>query len=115
MEKYSIHSLENPEYLGIVTILDYEIRLSSYLSEVRFSTDKRKKTIVDLALKSGVDEYRFMEYDIDRNGSIDLNSSRHVKVSKEVEKAANTYLQEKKEIVMNSFLTQSEKEKILCD
>ena len=48
MEKYSFHSISDPEYIGIITILDYEIRLSAYLSEIEFSPSLGgKKTIVE--------------------------------------------------------------------
>lgn len=114
MEKYVFHSIINSEYLGIVTILDYEIRLSSYLSELVFtSCFKGKKALVDLALKSGIDEYRFVAFNIDDNGKIILNSNSYTKVSKEIEKAANCFLQQRRDIVNNSFLTDTQKKKIL--
>ncbi|RHR33794.1 type II toxin-antitoxin system RnlB family antitoxin [Eubacterium sp. AF19-12LB] len=115
MEKYLFHSIMNSEYLGIVTILDYEIRLSSYLSELVLpSCFKGKKALVDLALKSGVDEYRFVSFDVDEQGKIILNSNQYIKVSKEIEKTANGFLQQKRDIVNNSFLSDIQKQKILC-
>lgn len=115
MEKYLFHSIMNSEYLGIVTILDYEIRLNSYLSELVLpSCFTGKKALVDLALKSGVDEYRFVSFDVDEGGRIVLNSNRYIKVSKEIEKTANSFLQQKRDIVNNSFLTDTQKQKILC-
>ena len=114
MEKYLFHSIMNSEYLGIVTILDYEIRLSTYLSELVLpSCFKGKKALVDLALKSGLDEYRFVEFDVDDNGKIILNSNSYIKVSKDIEKAANFFLQQRRDIVINSFLTDSQKKEIL--
>lgn len=114
MEKYLFHSIVNSEYLGIVTILDYEIRLNSYLSELVLPPClKGKKALVDLALKSGVDEYRFVAFDVDVNGKIILNSNSYIKVSKEIEKMANCYLQQKSDIVNNSFLSDTQKQKIL--
>lgn len=115
MEKYLFHSIVNSEYLGIVTILDYEIRLSAYLSELVFpSCYKGKRAIVDLALKSGVDEYRFIAFELDDNGKIIMGSNSYIEVSKEIEKAANCFLKQKSEIVKNSFLTDTQKQKILC-
>lgn len=115
MEKYSFHSIMNQEYFGIVTILDYEIRLNSYLSELVFPMDfKGKKALVDLALKSGINEYRFVEFDLDDNGKIILNSNSYIKVSEEVEKVANYLLQQRRDIVVNSFLPESQKKEILC-
>lgn len=115
MEKYLFHSITNSEYLGIITILDYEIRLSSYLSELILpSCFKGKKALVDLALKSGVDEYRFVEFNIDDNCKIILDSNNYIKVSKEIEKTANYFLQQRRNIVNNSFLTDTQKQEILC-
>ncbi len=115
MEKYSFHSMSDPEYIGIITILDYEIRLSAYLSEIEFSPSLGgKKTIVDLALKSGIDKYRFVEFDVDNNGKIVLNSNCYVQVSKEIEEKANYYLRQKRNFVLNSFLTDRQKQEILC-
>lgn len=114
MEKYLFHSIMNSEYLGIVTILDYEIRLSTYLSELVLpSCFKGKKALVDLALKSGLDEYRFVEFDVDEKGKIILDSNSYIKVSKDIEKAANCFLQQRRDIVNNSFLTDKQKREIL--
>lgn len=115
MEKYLFHSIINSEYLGIVTILDYEIRLKAYLSELVLpSCSKGKKALVDLALKSGLDEYRFVEFDVDNNGKIILNSNNYIEVSEDIEKTANHFLQQRKDIVKNSFLTETQKKYILC-
>lgn len=115
MKKYSYHPISDPEYIGILTILDYEIRLSAYLSEMEFSPFLgRRKIIVDLALKSGMDKYRFVEFDVDNNGKIILNSNCYVQVSEEIEEKANFYLKQEGDIVLNSFLTDRQKQAILC-
>lgn len=114
MEKYLFHSIMNTKYLGIVTILDYEIRLNTYLSELVLpSCPKGKKALVDLALKSGINEYRFVAFDVDENGKIILNSNSFVKVTKDIENAANFYLKQKNDIVNNSMLSDSQKNEIL--
>ncbi len=116
MGKYLFHSIVDTEYIGIATILDYEIRLSSYLAELVVpSRFKGKKIIVDLALKSGVDEYRFVAFDVDVNGRVVLDSNSYVKVSREVESAANFYLRQREDIVRNSFLTDTQKRKLLSE
>lgn len=115
MEKYLFHSLIDSEYLGIVTVLDYEIRLSTYLSELILpSNSNGKKAIVDLALKAGVDQYRFVAFDVDSYGKIVLNSNNYVAVSKRLENEANEFLRQRKEIVKNSILPDTQKKKILC-
>ena len=100
--------------MAIITILDYEIRLSTYLSELIFPLDlKDKKVVVDLALKSGIDKYRFVCFDIDNNGKIILKSNEYVYDTTEIEFIANEYLKQKKESVINSFLTDKQKNMIL--
>lgn len=115
MEKYLFHSISDPEYIGIITVLDYEIRLRAYLSEIEFFPSLgEKKIIVDLALKSGMDKYRFVEFSVDDNGKIILDSNCYVQVPKEIEEKANYYLKQKGDIVLNSFLTDRQKQAILC-
>lgn len=115
MEKYLFHSLMDSEYLGIVTVLDYGIRLSTYLSELTLPSDSNgKKAIVDLALKAGIDQYRFVAFDVDSYGKIVFNSNNYVAVSKRLENEANEFLRQRKEIVKNSFLPGTQKKKILC-
>lgn len=46
MEKYSLHPMSDSEYIGIITILDYEIRLSAYLSEIEFSPSLSGKKLL---------------------------------------------------------------------
>ena len=114
MKKYLFHSINDSKYIGIITILDYEIRLSTYLSELVFPSNfRRKKMIVDLALKSGNDRYRFVEFVLDDNGKIMLDSNCYVNVSREIEKEANGYLKQQRDIVLNSFLTDNQKQEIL--
>lgn len=115
MEKYLFHSMPDSKYIGIITVLDYEIRLSMYLAEIEFPPSLTgRKAIVDLALKSGVDKYRFVEFDVDSKGKNVLDSNCYIQVSKEIEEAANLYLRQKKDIVSNSFLTDRQKRAILC-
>ena len=112
-EKYLFHSIINSEYFGIVTILDYEMRLNTYLSELVFPSFKGKKALVDLALRSGLDEYRFVEFDVDDSGKLILNTNSYARVSKEIEEVANCFLQQKSDIVKNSILTDKQKKDIL--
>ena len=54
-----------------------------------------------------------MEFDVDDNGKIILNSNSYIKVSEDIEKAANCFLQQRRDIVINSFLTDTQKKEIL--
>ena len=66
MEKIVYNPIADKNYIGIVTVLDYETSVRKCLSSVLVGTQNRieRKVIVDLALKVGVNEYRFVVYDI---------------------------------------------------
>lgn len=114
MEKYIINSIDYKDYVFIISVLDYEIRLRSVLSLVVFSPEAYgKKVIVDLALKSGLDQYRFVAFDIDNSGHIILDSNRYFQAPEDLINKANSYIFSKKEIVKNSFLTSRQKEYLL--
>lgn len=114
MEKYIFHRTASSEYPVIVTILDYEIRLRSYLSEITLPSDlKGKKALVDLALKTGIDEYRFVAFDVDDNGKIDFNSNNYIEVSRDMENIANMYLLQREEFIENSFLSDGQKKRMM--
>ena len=76
IEKVVYNSIIDKNYIGIVTVLDYETSVRKCLSNVLFNTQNRmeRKVIVDLALKVGVNEYRFVVYDITDDGKILWNN-----------------------------------------
>lgn len=115
MQKMIYNQIANEMYMGVVTILDYETSLKKCLSEIVFEGQSRieKKIIVDLALKSGVNKYRFVTYNITANGEILWNSSEYVTPSNDVIEFANLLLRSKKEIVCNSMLPSTIKRELL--
>lgn len=115
MEKLCINILDDSKYFALITILDYEILLSNYLKNITFDSSSScfKSVIVDLALKSGINQHRFVEFEIDKNGNIDLKSHKYVVLNNFYVKLANLFLKEEREIVMNSILTDSQKNTLL--
>ena len=109
MEKLIFHPITDAKYLGIVTILDYEIHLNAYLSELIIPSCPGKKVLVDLALKSGMDEYRFVEFDVDKNGRIIVGSNKYAKVTEDIRNTADSFLKQECDIVNNSMLTDTQK------
>ena len=101
MEKVVYNPIMDKNYIGIVTVLDYETSVRKCLSSVLVGTQNRieRKVIVDLALKVGVNEYRFVVYDITDDGKILWNSSKYVTPCEDIVKLANSYIKKK------SFIT----------
>ena len=98
MQKLCVNMLNDSRYIALITVLDYEILLRKYLKQLSFeaSPNKPEHVLVDLALKTGIDKYRFVEFDINESGKIDLNSHRYVSLNSFYENLANNYLKEKK-------------------
>lgn len=67
-----------------------------------------------MALKTGIDRYRFIEVCVDENGKMLLSLKKYVNVSDEIEHSANTFLRQNQDFVVNSFLSESQKNYILC-
>lgn len=113
--KVYLNTLNDSKYIALITVLDYEILVSEYLKQLSFeaSLNKPEHVLVDLALKAGIDKYRFVEFDINESGKIDLNSYKYVSLNTFYETLANNYLKEKKEIVLNSILADSQINQLL--
>lgn len=115
MEKLYINNLNDSKYIALITVLDYEISVSKYLKQLSFgvSPNKPEHVFVDLALKTGIDKYRFVEFDVNESGKIELDTYKYVSVNTFYETLANNFLKDKKEIVLNSILTDSQINQLL--
>ena len=97
-------------YIGILTVLDYETSVRKCLSSILVDTQNRieRKVIVDLALKVGVNKYRFVAYDITNDGRILWNSGKYVTPCEDIVKLANSLIRQKSDILANSMLCRSD-------
>ena len=107
MEKVVYNQIMDKNYIGIVTVLDYETSVRKCLSSVLVGTHNRleRKVIVDLALKVGVNEYRFVVYDITDDGKILWNSGKYITPCENIVKLANSFIRQKSDILSNSMLS----------
>lgn len=115
MRKLNFNPINTSLYFGIITILDYEIRTNSLLKDLSFPPidyDLSKKVLVDMALKTGINQYRFIEFSVDSNGKIVLGSNEYVQPALNVKLIADSILQSNREIVINSMLPEFNKEEL---
>ena len=98
MKKVVYNSIKDKNYIGIVIVLDYETSVRKCLSSVLVSTQNRieRKVIVDLALKVGVNGYRFVVYDITDDGKILWNSSKYITPCEDIVKTCKFFYKTKK-------------------
>ena len=110
MEKLYVNKLNDSKYVALITVLDYDISVNKYLKQLSFeaSSNKPEHVLVDLALKTGIDKYRFVEFDINESGKIELDTYKYVSVNTFYETLANNFLKEKIEILLKSFLIDSQ-------
>ena len=116
MKPYVYHEINDSEYLGILTIIDYEVPVVNYLEKIKFAhKGNATKILVDFALKVGLSSYRFVEFYISEADTIIYDSNEYVHPSDKLFKLANSYIRELKEYFFNSILLSNEQEMILND
>lgn len=112
MKPYLINDLKNDEYVAIVTLLDYQIQISRCLKTIKISPINSGKVLIDTILCSGMNEYRFIETDLNEDGSINLNKYKYVSVNNNVLKKANNIIKQYPIFLNNSVLPESQIKKI---
>ena len=112
MEKVIFNQIKDKIYLGIITILDYETSVRKCLSDTLVCTRNRpeRKVIVDLALKVGINEYRYIACNISDDGKIIWNSSTYITPSDDIIKLSNTFIKQRSDILSNSMLPNATKD-----
>lgn len=115
MKSVVYNEIMDNRYIGIITVLDYEISLKKYLSGFVVNTRNKKgcKVIIDLGLKVGLNEYRFVACDITENGKILWSQGEYATPSDNIIKLANSFLLERIDILSNSILSHTSKLKLL--
>ena len=65
--KYLITKLIKNYFDSIVTLLDYDTQMTNQLKKITILSKKNGKVLIDALLYSGLDQYRFIEMNIDEN------------------------------------------------
>ena len=114
MKHHTYHEIDDSEYLGIVTIIGYRVSTTNYLKNKKFKyKGKSSKILVDLAMKLGLSEYRFVEYYLSESNTIIPETGDYAYPSEDLIKLANGYVRELKDFFPASFLASNEQEIIL--
>ncbi|OUO75545.1 hypothetical protein B5F53_18230 [Blautia sp. An249] len=115
MKKVIYNQIADKDYLGIVTVLDYETSVRKSLSNIRICPHDRiqRKIIVDLALKVGINEYRFVMYDVTDDGIILWNTSKYIIPCEDIIRLANSFIKQKSNILPNSMLSSATQDALL--
>lgn len=114
MKQYEFNTIQNEEHSGIITILDYEISFLKTLKNQKLLKEieerlqpyacKDTRLIFDLALLSGVNEYRFVEVRWIKDHFL-IKSKKYAMPDGKVAKIANQILAKYPEVLKNSMLS----------
>lgn len=112
--KASYNEIQDDTYLGIITILDYDLSVRKCLAGIAVCTENSgtRKVLVDLALRVGINEYRFVSCDITDKGQIVCGSSEYVTPREGLIKLANSFILQEPEILSNSMLPNESKKEL---
>ncbi|MBS6611233.1 MAG: type II toxin-antitoxin system RnlB family antitoxin [Peptoniphilus harei] len=112
MEKYLINDLNISGYKKIITLLDYKEKISTCLKNIKLLPSSEYKVLIDTALVSGINSYRFLEVKINKDGTINLNKYSYPIVDENIINKANSIISKESIWLKNSILTNSQKELI---
>ncbi|NLX74322.1 MAG: hypothetical protein GXZ13_00480 [Synergistaceae bacterium] len=112
MNNYLITNIETIKFKKIITLLDYDKKLSDILRSINLSSLKGTAILVDAALVSGINQYRFIESKVTAEGYLDLNEYEYIDVDQNILKLANDIIRNNLSKLNNSILTIPQKEKI---
>lgn len=105
MRKYLINNLDIDNFSMIITLLDYETKISECLKSVRVSSFDSKELLVDTALCSGMNDYRFIATTLNNDGTININDYRYIDVNPLILEKANEIIRYEPISLNNSILT----------
>ena len=115
MKKIVLTKIHDNEYSHIITFLTFETNVEVQLTKTKSLKNicKDKKVLVDLALVSGLGEFRFVAFSLNEEGTIDVSSREFVSPPSDIVNLANKILLKNKIVVITSFLPKSQKDYIL--
>lgn len=115
MKTYIINHLDKNNFDAIITLLDYQTNISRCLETIHLSPGKTRNVLIDTVLCSGMNEYRFIETDLNEDGTINLDHCHYVSVDDNVLNTANEILNHHPASLKNSVLPMSQIQKIIGD
>ena len=77
-----INRLKESDYNVLITLLDYQLPVSRCLKSIKIYPKNVQKILIDTALCTGLNEYRFIEATLNNDGTINLNEYKYVNVEK---------------------------------
>lgn len=109
MNDYVVNDLKTDEFQIIITLLNCEAKISDILKLIYLPSLKNKKILIDTALVSGMNRYRFIEIKVNDNGCLNLSKYKYINVDVDILNKANSIIRNKPDQLNCSILTTSQK------
>lgn len=116
INQFPVNKSKKDGFSTIITLLDYETQISKALRYIKLSSEQinnTKKILIDTVLCAGMNQYRFIETNINEDRTINIDNYKYIAVSDDTLEKANDILKSHPEYVKNSILTESQIEKLL--
>lgn len=116
INQFPVNKSKKDGFSTIITLLDYETQISKALSYIKLSSEQinnTKKVLIDTVLCAGMNQYRFIETNVNEDRTINIDNYKYIAVSDDTLEKANNILKSHPEYVKNSILTESQIEKLL--
>ncbi|ERJ12738.1 type II toxin-antitoxin system RnlB family antitoxin [Haloplasma contractile] len=109
MKKYIVNKLYTNNLSTIITLLNYEIKISDYLKSIKISSsNNQEKILIDTALCAGMNKYRFIVTTLNDDGTINIDDFKYIEVDSNTLEIANEILRKEPLSINNSILTNSQ-------
>ena len=113
MKSYLINHLEQGGFNSIITLLDYQAKISGCLKSIKIiSPNESGKLLIDTLLCSGMNEYRFIETILNEDGTINLNQYKYISVDNNILEKANEIVRNQPILLKNSILPKTQIKKL---
>lgn len=113
MTNYIITNSPLPLYNKVIFLLDYTINITNYIKDINSKNSFNSKVIVDTLLVSGNNQYRFISFNIDETGKLDIDNYEYVNLKDNEISNLNNLIKDENYWVRNSILTLEQKNKLL--
>lgn len=106
--KYIINEINTDKYDLIITLLEYDTKITDYLKNLKMPSFRNKKVLIDTALCSGLNHYRFILTTLNDDGKVNISQCKNEEVDKEIIEKANLIISKEPIYFQNSVLTKSQ-------
>lgn len=116
INQFPVNESKKDGFSTIITLLDYETQISKTLRYIKLSSEQinnTKKVLIDTVLCAGMNQYRFIETNVNEDKTINIDDYEYIAISDDTLEKANNILKSHPEYVKNSILTKSQIEKLL--